>query len=301
MIRFLLLNIKIIAWSTLLLLLLIGIFNFLLINRAEALPMNKLHIFYEKDPPWNYVILGSSKAESNFEPSIISETGDCFNFGLPGTGNKIWYYMLMDELENQKANKVIVNVDLSKSAILNGNDFNFNYYSKIPKNSNLYSALSPETKEKILRFPFYFFGNLKSLISESLKDYISLTTVNKQGFRGNLNKLNEDEFRRILQDTLNFETQFEESTWIKTFNQIEKSNDTIYFVLSPLYQSNWNSIDYEYFRKKMKHYAEAYDQIFFLDFTKAITDKNLFYDAHHLNYAGAAFFSAQVKDSITLK
>ena len=129
-------------------------------EKSETLPFQKIDKYYSSDRKFNMGILGSSRAQGNYVPSILNSRGSVQNFGLAGTGNKIWYYMLLDELKNSISRKIVVNVDLTRKPIEQGPDFNYSYYLKLPKNSDLYAALKNTTKSELLPSPLFYFGSI---------------------------------------------------------------------------------------------------------------------------------------------
>jgi len=269
-----------------------------LFKNSETLPYQKTAKFYSSKKDLNLLILGSSRAEGNYIPSILNPNGQAQNFGLPGTGNKIWYHMLVDELSNSFSRKVIVNIDPARKPINNGQDYNYSYYLKLPKNSNLYSALNKSTKAKLLPNPLFYLGSVKGFIAESLKDYANLTSITDHGFKGNTNSLSKKQFESLLEDTESFRVGFNGNLWKSTFERIENSKDTVYFVLAPIYEKRLQQIDYSAFKFELKQLSKSYQQIKFYDFSNSIKEKQLFYDPEHLNYKGAVNFSKMLKDSI---
>ncbi|MFC2148536.1 hypothetical protein ACFLR9_08220 [Bacteroidota bacterium] len=263
------------------------------------MPHEKVAKFYSSKKAINLIILGSSRAEGDFVPSILESNNRGYNFGLPGTGNKIWYYLLLDELDNSISRKVIVNIDLSNHPIPEGEDYNYNYYLKLPKGTNLYSSLEVSTKSNILPYPLYYFGSLKGFISESLKDYVNLTTVTNNGFKGNTNVLSKKQFEALSNSVDSVNMEFNKKLWQDTFQRISESNDTVYFVLAPTFNTNLKYINYSNFKSGMLKLSQKYTKVEFYDFSNSINDQSLFYDPNHLNYNGAMKFSEMLKDSLT--
>ena len=298
MTKFIKLFVYLIVLSTVVIFMILTILEKTLFEKSETLPHEKIARFYSPKKPINLIILGSSRAEGNYVPDILESNNRGYNFGLPGTGNKIWYYMLLDELDNSISRKVIVNIDLSEYSIQEGEDYNYNYFLKLPKGTNLYASLEASTKSKILPYPLYYFGSLKGFISESLKDYINLTTVTNNGFKGNTNVLSIKQFEAIANNDYSVNIRFNEKLWHDTFQRISESNDTVYFVLAPTFYSNLKNIDYANFKSGMLKLSQKYTKVEFYDFSNSINNQSLFYDPYHLNYNGAITFSEMLKDSI---
>ena len=298
MVKFIKLFIYVLALCTIAIFIILTILEKTLFENSETLSHQKIAKFYSSKSAINLLILGSSRGEGNFIPSILAQDNDGYNFGLPGTENKLWYYMLLDELNNSTSREIIISIDLTEHPIKVGEDYNYNYYLKLPKDTNLYASLEATTKAKILPYPLYYFGNLKEFISQSLKDYINLTTVTDNGFKGNTGKLSLKQFESISNTIIPVTVSFEEKIWIDTFQQIDKSKDTVYFVLAPTFPSNLKHIDYAGFYNRIKHISQKYSKIRFFDFSKSINNRDLFYDPSHLNYNGAIKFSKMLKDSI---
>lgn len=298
MTKFIKLFVYVIVFGTVGIFMTLTILEKTLFEKSETLSYEKVAKFYSSKKSINLLILGSSRGEGNFIPSILESNNAGYNFGLPGTGNKIWYYMLLDELDNSISRKVIVNIDLTEHPIQEGEDYNYNYYLKLPKGTNLYASLEPSTKTKILPYPLFYFGSLKGFISESLKDYINLTSVTDNGFKGNTNALNTKQFETIANSVGSVAVRYNEKLWLDIFQRISKSNDTVYFVLSPTFFSSLQQIDYANFKNNMQKYSKKYSKVKFYDFANSIDNRNLFYDPNHLNYNGAIKFSEMLRDSI---
>ena len=279
-------------------LVIILLFEKILFEKSDTLAYEKISKFYSTKKQGDIVIFGSSRAEGNFIPSLLGKSNETYNYGLPGTGNKMWYYMLLDELDNSSSSKVIINIDLQQKPIAVGEDYNYNYYLKLPKNTNLYSSLDTKTKTSLLPYPFYYFGTIKGFISESLKDHISLTTITENGFKGNTNSISQIQFDEILNNSKAIQVQFEEELWKNLFSRISESNDEVIFVLTPTFPKYLENIDYTNFKKNMIQLSKKYLKIKFYDFSNSIKSRNLYYDPNHLNYNGAVEFSKILKDSL---
>ena len=267
-------------------------------EKSETLPFQKIDKYYSSDRKFNMGILGSSRAQGNYVPSILNSRGSVQNFGLAGTGNKIWYYMLLDELQNSSSMKLIVSIDLSAKPIKNGKDFDYNYYLKLPRKTKLYEALEPATKGQMLPKPIFYFGVMKGFSAESLKDYINLTNINDNGFKGKTNTISQEQFQTLVGKQSSIKVKFDSDLWKKTFEKIKTSQDTVYFVLAPSYNKIIERINYTEFKDGMEELASNYPTVYFYDFSNSINEKNLFYDPEHLNYKGAVKFSTMLKDSI---
>ena len=135
-------------------------------------------------------------------------------------------------------------------------------------------------------------------MSESLKDYINLTTITENGFKGNTNVLSTRQFETISSDVDSINIRFNEKLWLDTFERISKSNDTVYFVLAPTFHSYLKHLDYSNFKNNMQELSQKYSKVKFYDFSNSIHHRKLFYDPIHLNYNGAITFSEMLRDSI---
>lgn len=267
-----------------------------LINDSDRIGANKVDKFYSAIEKYDCAILGSSRARGCYVPSVLNAQNRCFNFGLKGTGNKIWYYMLLDELSNPTGRRIIVNVD--RGAIKDGEDFNYNNYLKAPKASNLYRALEHETKSEILPWPLYYFGNMKSFIAETVKEKVAITTVSDNGFVGMINAFKEVEFNAVQKRSVNFSATFEEKEWKDLFDRIGASKDTVIFVIAPVYKSRIEKKDYEDLERGLSDMARSYHNIAFYDMAGSVVEKKLFHDPYHLRMKGAISFSKMLRDSI---
>lgn len=296
--KFIKLLLLVLGFGFIMILGIIIIFEKTLFEKSDTLAYEKISRFYSLNNQDGIVIFGSSRAEGNFIPSLLGENSKTYNYGLPGTGNKMWYYMLLDELDNSISHKVIINIDLQKKPIAVGEDYNYNYYLKLPKNTKLYSSLDIKTKTSLIPYPFYYFGTIKGFISESLKDHISLTAKTDNGFKGNTNSISQVQFDEIINNSEAIQVQFKEELWRNLFNRISESNDEVFFVLTPTFPRYLEKIDFTNFKKNITKLSEKYSNIKFYDFSNSIKNQNLFYDPNHLNYRGAMKFSNILKDSL---
>lgn len=296
--RFLKLLFSVLIAGSCLTLVTIYIMDRVIFEKSETLPLQKIGKYYASRREFKMSILGSSRAQGNYIPSVLDSSGLAQNFGLAGTSNKIWYYMLLDELKNSSSTKTIVSIDLSKNPIEKGKDFDYHYYLKLPRKTELYNALEPDTKQHLLPKPFFYLGVIKGFTAESLKDFVNLSSINDNGFKGKTNSISQEQFQTLLRTQDSIKVEFNPEVWKNTFEEIKTSQDTVYFVLPPSYPEIIKRIDYMEFKNGIEELAHNYQKVYFFDFSNAIDKKNLFYDPEHLNYQGAQEFSKMLKDSI---
>lgn len=298
MAKFLKLLISLLAISSALLCVTVFLLNTFLFEKSDTLPFKKVERFYSSSEKFNLEILGSSRAEACYIPSILDPAGYAYNFGLSGTGNKIWYYMLLDELQNATSRKIIVNIDRAENPIDSGSDYNYNFYLEVPQSSELYSGLTQETRSSISPIPFYYFGSTKFFLSESLKDIISLTSITDNGYKGKTGDLTEAQFDSYSDDSPPYEVDYDEKKWEDLSEKIASSKDTVFFVFAPVFESHITPNNYTNFKKKISELTHRYSNLYFFDFSESLPDRNLFYDPYHLNHKGATKFTEMLRDSI---
>ena len=81
-----------------------------IILKTEISGAYKVHKISNKNLKDEIPIFGSSRAKTNFCSSVINK--NIFNYGIDGTGSKVWMFFLEKELEKHKNKPILINFDL---------------------------------------------------------------------------------------------------------------------------------------------------------------------------------------------
>lgn len=258
-------------------------------NISGAYKVNKI---LSKETNNEIPIFGSSRALSNYVPSKIGS--NIYNYGINGTGSKVWIFFLKNELQKSNNNSIIINFDINGFNNYLGDVRNYipNYNSTKPlfeKRSIVYSI-------PVLKYYGFYFHYLKDYlqnrfnytkITEKGGSFLSSNNIpDKFNFNISNRKLPKDSFVR------------NENHINQIIELIQHTDRKIYFVISPYHKSyldefvNYNS--YEEFIAQFKDFKN----IFFIDLKKMDLDDSMFFNSTHLNFSGATLFSDVLKDSL---
>ena len=246
----------------------------------------------------NVILLGSSRTYFSFIPDSISKE-NTFNYGLPGTANKLWINQLYDLSKDEYSQTIIINVDEVKLLDISDelHDGDFRAYLKIPRESFVFTQLSQDTKSKLKPFPLYYFGELGEVISKVITEYMGDLSLYNKGARIELNSLTENQFKNEKPFTPITETIISKRT-DKILKAIEKlthtyRKDRIIFVSIPVYGKADSNQTLKKIKLKYPDLGEFYD------LSGLYSSREFFYNKSHPSLTGAVFLSDTIKKILT--
>lgn len=259
-------------------------------------------------------IYGSSRAWVQVNPSIMkgSLNQDVYNFGVNGHNFRIQYLRHLEYIKNNKIPKqIILCLDVFSLEKIKDlyNPNQFLPYLLWNKNVREYTSSYNGFEMKDYYIPLIRYAGRRQDISTAIKNIFksskdSLKYRNK-GYKGKDQKWNADLTRAIAEKgryTVNFDPQtiglFE-----RFINECRELNINLVLVYPPEYVEGQKFISnrnvligvYKYFAKK--------HHLIFLDFSndELCSQKDLFYNASHLNSHGADLFTSKLASDIKNK
>ena len=287
---------RILAYSLALYLILVLWMEKLLFNPSSTLGTNKVATSVSiKGHPYSTVILGDSRAESDYIPSTLDS--NAFNFGLSGTGNKLWRAPLEHEcIHYPEKRRLIVNLDIFQHPG-DGQDYRPTYYLKVQARNPIYDALADTTKARLTNWPWWYIGQMRYFLRESLKDRMGDGDL--RGYKPNRHHLSDAEFE-LGMPTHHFNAPFHADRWEPIFEMIDSSGDEVFFVVAPIHHSRLQYLNLDSLDRAMEQATSRYPHIHYLNLSTSVVEKELFYDPLHLNQQGAERFSALLRDTLAL-
>lgn len=233
------------------------------------------------------VILGSSRAQSNYVPSILGK--NYFNYGINGTSSNIWLFFLEEELKKDKNTPIIVNIDPSGFGEgygdINNYILNYNQTEKI---------LNESQKKYSYRIPFFkYFGEYDYFFKTFINEKVNFTKVTDRGGMFEKNAFTREYFDRLVskrkQEKVIFNNNNLRVNLLKEL--VSKTNRKIYIVFSPNHSSLYENITNQNAIDKFKQEITKFKNVIVFDFNKLSLEDKYFKDTSHLNYEGAVVFS----------
>ena len=261
------------------------VFEILILNSTSF--YNKTSNVYKGSE--NVILLGNSRTLGSFIPDSISK-GNVYNYGLPGTNNKLWINQLYDLSKDKFSQTIIVNVDETRFLDNNNSsDGDFRSYLKLPKESFVYKNLSHVTKSKLNPFPFYYFGEIDVFLTKFIREKIQVTGFTNKGCRIEMNILSKSQFQKTSSYKPIEKTIIPKSTHNILKSIEKKSNelkgDRIIFVSIPIYGKSNKNVT---LNKIKLEYPSLGD---FHDLSQLYKKREYYYDGYHPSLKGAIILS----------
>lgn len=273
---------------------------FLIVTVSENIMVNNISVIsktsniYKDD--YKIKLLGNSRMEGGVIPSYLSKK-NTFNYGLSGTGNKLWLNQLNDLSLDNSSNLIIIAVDYGDLTFTDYDDGNYINYLKLSKSSKAYKNLKAETKKKLAPFPFYYFGSFIEIFRLWLRERLDVTLFYENGANINLNTLNNEMFNSILYDKKSIVA--EPNVDLKVIQFLDsidsfKIKDDIIFINFPNYEKLPNK-SFNFLKKKYHSLGR------FINLDEGMFTREDFYDKFHLSSKGAQKVSKALSDSLLIE
>lgn len=263
---------------------------------------DKLNTIFLKSSDFENIFIGSSRAESHFNPAIIKkETGiTAYNMGMEGEFMPMIKGILQCYLEKNKApERIFLNIDVHSytgEIVVNRFPRFFAYLSK----KRLFKALQ-ETDNRFWAFkyiPFYSMPYFNTnYLNAALRGYTGIESEFDKTFINGYAPIPDN--MNIHLDTANY-TPFQSVPQPAIFSNLDSiinicsaNNIKLYFVFTPMYYKGFNAVtNGQQLTETFKSIALSH-RITCLDYTadSICTNKNYFADPYHLNKTGSEVFT----------
>lgn len=290
--RFILLNFLIIVFIGLII---DFLFYNLIILKTDSLPAYKYYRMLNEYNEHEIPILGSSRANSSYVPSIINQ--DAYNYGMDGSGFSSILFMLDEELKKEKKSNIIINLDFS-SLFLNKESA----YKIIPVYSKAKELIA--SKNFLYTIPFVrFFGNYMYYVRFYIRTKINITKIHDKGGLFEIQKKSKVKFLKDVanrkQDSLSFKINKNSINLLTEL--ILKTERKIWFIVAPYHVSFLSSLsnDTKEEIELFMQIFERFDNVEILDYSTLFNkNEDYFFDTTHITYEGAKVFSKIIKNRL---
>lgn len=257
---------------------------------SGAAKVNRMLTIHE---PTEIPILGSSRAECSYQPSILGPS--YYNYGIPGSDANVWLFFLEKELEKERQTPILINFDIKGFTRSIGDEGNY-----IPN----FPATLPVLKEKAN--PWYYvpfvkyFGWYESYVKYYLNEKSAFTKYIDRGASNEKNVLTPEQFDRLVAKRKQTRAKFTyEKELVNKFHTLLSGTERqIYLVIAPYHSSYFelflNPEELQDYLNKLFRFENV--KVFDLRYTAI--DEEEFFNTTHLNYKGAVRFSQEVKQLI---
>lgn len=266
-----------------------------IVLKTEISGASKINRILNQNHKYEIPIFGTSRSEQCYIPSIINNSNNSFNYGIPGIGSNIWIFFLEKELEKQKSTPIIINFDLRGFTNSVG-DVN----SYIP-NYNEVKHLIPNHKNVLYEIPFIkYYGSFVVLFKYYLNEKFNFTKLTDNGGSFYIHGPTKENFDLLVEKRKSIASSFKYDFKLsKKFNNLIASTDRkIYIVIAPYHKSYFynfkNLPQFEGYLRKLRDI----ENVEIIDLRHFIKDDSLFLDTSHLKWEGAKKFSHQLSKII---
>ena len=272
--------------------------NLKLVFSSTNTSLYKMYRLFKEPLPNEIPIIGSSRAEAGFVPSVLSPRA--FNYGLSGSGQWETLFHLKAICVRNDASLVIVNLD--PWGIQGKGGFTGRYALAYGAPSMV--GYEDQTKVAFLdRMPgTRFYGRFRSNIGECLNSVLAATKKIDNGAILERLSRNEEEWKYIIGKCESSNFTVNEETWREYQMVLRRHpNVTVVFVISPVAPPWWNRFGgAEKMREFLKE-ASKLDNVKVIDMCSTNIDKydlSYFMDLTHLNETGARKFTGELKQRL---
>lgn len=265
----------------------------LVINKTSTTGASKIDRMISMNNILEIPILGSSRAEGNFLPSILGD--NYYNYGIAGTQANIWMFLLEQELAKNKTEPIIINFDLRGIVYADGDIKNY-----LP-NWNKTKTILSDKGEFYYQVPFLkYFGQFEKYFASYIQEKTHLTIHTDKGAVLQKNSVTIEKFSTMVDERKRTKSSAKINKKLskKLLSLINSTKRKIILVISPYHNSCFNNnVDYSKSDTYLKE-LKTINNISILDLRNFITDDEMFLNTTHLNYNGAIKFSKKIKELI---
>lgn len=299
------------AFIAIALLYVVRAFEYAGIRKNEKGEFAKLHLSFEEKNNFDLIVIGSSRAESQFYmPHIDSCTGlNAYNLGMTGAVLPFMRTTLEAYLVHSTPPKyVVLNLDLHSFSDNPDTIYNFPRYFAFLNNEKLYEGLKERDKRFLFfkYFPFYSMPYYTSrYFDSSIRGWIGkegkYDAYYESGFAPEPVNSKLGDFDTLTIPYFNNPAPAFAIPELDKIDSICKKNNTrLIFALAPLY-CRWEEhvVNYPALKEQFHDYAAKHN-ISFIDLSHDSIrfNQTLYADPAHLDKAGALLFTRHFCDSL---
>lgn len=249
------------------------------------------------------LILGSSRAECHFVPSIIKDsTGlTVYNCGIGGADFLFSEIQLKESLKRYKPKLIVLEASPNSFFLVNGEDRLKVLLPFYNRDTLIYNALTRGNFFERIKFISSIYP-YNSTIGASVRGVFKRSIDTLMGFvpvYGRVDSVHEANYMNFYYKDRQI-TDSDLNSFRQIINICNENKISLIIISTPVY---FMSSNYYNLETRIKEYCSAYgDKVHFFnytDFKKTKGRKDLFYDNFHLNERGARIFSQQVSGDIT--
>ncbi len=290
------------------------IFDFLLPQYNSNCKSTTWHKIFKGKINTDIAIIGTSRAEAHYSPTIIQEkTGlRTYNLGMVGTPYSILKIRWESYFNRNKRPKIVI-VDVDESSFHNEKEL-FDKFQYLPflytKEYQCFAQKNDPDFYQEKYIPFYKYRGHESRILQYIQDFKEPSTCGNS-----VNGYIEHDIHWYDRDFLRFQEKLKEdepqydlklyeqglSVLKEIIKDCKKNNIKIYLVWSPLYHERYthNKKNNVYIDNILKEISTSED-IEYLNFVDDSLSyhKKYFYNSSHMNKQGASIFSEKIGDLI---
>jgi len=261
---------------------------------SEISGANKIYRIIEEETSNEIALLGSSRAQGSYVPSVISD--QLFNYGIDGIQDNVVLLMLEEELKKDKDLPVIINFDLDGINTVTGDD---NNYIPMIWNEKIYDLVK-DNLSYYQRIPIIkYFGKFEFYFKLYLNNKINLTKKTDNGgsyeIDTDLNALYAQIERRKQREV----TITDDTLLVNQYiSLIESTDRKLVFVVAPFHVAYFREIVNEDDGRLFLKRVDKYENVTVFDMSNQSYPDSLYVNITHLNYTGAVQFSKCLKDSL---
>ncbi len=274
------------------------VLNQQLVLNSTAAPSYKTHRLFLTPPNEELPILGSSRAQAHYVPSLLSP--NAFNYGIDGSGMYETLFHLKQAIRNQTKGPIIINLD----------PWGFHgEYTPCLMADYLLAAQSPTVQEELfgchtLSADYWpgirFYGTLRKNLASWMNNRKAITKRVDNGAVLLLTSRNATEWQHI-NEHIHTQTFSFAPSWEAPLNECctQTTRPLIWVIgpTAPKWREQFNGLSQLH---KFIEYLKSYPNNYVIDLYTPTIDytESDFADATHLNEKGAIRFTTQLKDSL---
>ena len=248
-----------------------------------------------KNKQFDYIFLGSSRVENGIIPAIIKEkTGkETLNLGFQASKlNDIYTVLQLLKEYNIQGKRIFIQIDYIYNLKGNSKILQYQMIPFINENEVLNKHFKNNSDDYFgyNYIPFYRYSrnDLKLNFREVLLNIVEKKT-NSMKENGYAPKIGTTNNHRL---TLPKKLDEKNPTFDSIIEYIKKNNIDVTFYCAP----------FCYHGKNMEFTTKLENKVSnFYDFSRAVSDENLFQNSNHLNHEGAVYFTNIFIDEVLLK
>ncbi len=270
------------------------------IQHSESLAAGRIARLRGARDPQEIALFGSSKAESDYVPSILGK--GVYNYGLAATGLNVTNWLLKIELRRQTRQPVII--DLVQWTVVEFGDPRNYIPGSRDRDIRQFLNESGQWRWYYAIPGLRYFGAWDWYVKGLISDRVSLTKRMDHGFSVNLDEppWNREIFQTKVSErlALNYPFDIDDRQKVRLAGLIRSApNRQFVLVLAPLHKAFFAHNDGSVaLRRELREMQAELPNLHVIDMTHVDYPDSYYADTAHLNQAGAEVFSRQLHDRL---